>query len=104
MIEKDRLVCLKKPPSSILQFIFTKEAFYEKPLILADREMVETQSDEILHNAGTEDVSLLVVGDPFGCDPFFHVLKILFDLLQCNYAYRYNPSSSSIENPHPRHS
>jgi len=48
MIEKDRL-----------------EAFYEKPLILADREMVETQSDDILHNAGTEDVSLLVVGDPF---------------------------------------
>ena len=39
--------------------------------------MVETQSDEILYNAGTEDVSLLVVGDPFGCDespldvPFF---------------------------------
>lgn len=30
--------------------------------------MVETQSDEILHNAGTEDVSLLVVGDPFGYD------------------------------------
>ena len=28
--------------------------------------MVETQSDDILHNAGTEDVSLLVVGDPFG--------------------------------------
>lgn len=28
--------------------------------------MVETQSDEILDNAATEDVSLLVVGDPFG--------------------------------------
>jgi len=28
--------------------------------------MVETQSDEILANANTEDVSLLVVGDPFG--------------------------------------
>jgi len=28
--------------------------------------MVETQSDEILENAATEDVSLLVVGDPFG--------------------------------------
>ena len=55
MVEKDRL-----------------EAFYEKPLILADREMVESQSDVILHNAATEDVSLLVVGDPFGCDnPFF---------------------------------
>jgi diphthine synthase len=43
-----------------------KEAFYEKPLILADRDMVETQSDEILANAQSEDVSLLVVGDPFG--------------------------------------
>ncbi|KAJ3564232.1 hypothetical protein NP233_g8427 [Leucocoprinus birnbaumii] len=42
------------------------EAFYEKSVILADRDMVETQSDEILHNADKEDVSLLVVGDPFG--------------------------------------
>ncbi|KAK0196085.1 tetrapyrrole methylase [Armillaria mellea] len=42
------------------------EAFYEKPLILADRDMVETESDEILANADKEDVSLLVVGDPFG--------------------------------------
>ncbi|PPR06863.1 hypothetical protein CVT26_003987 [Gymnopilus dilepis] len=49
MIDKDRL-----------------EAFYEKPVILADRDMVETQSDEILHRADVEDVSLLVVGDPFG--------------------------------------
>ncbi|KAF5354920.1 hypothetical protein D9756_005666 [Leucocoprinus leucothites] len=42
------------------------ETFYEKNIILADRDMVETQSDEILHNADKEDVSLLVVGDPFG--------------------------------------
>ncbi|KAK0493071.1 tetrapyrrole methylase [Armillaria luteobubalina] len=42
------------------------EVFYEKPLILADRDMVETESDEILANADKEDVSLLVVGDPFG--------------------------------------
>ncbi|TFK74641.1 Diphthine synthase [Pluteus cervinus] len=42
------------------------EEFYGKPLILADRDMVETQSDEILHNAANEDISLLVVGDPFG--------------------------------------
>ncbi|PPQ90040.1 hypothetical protein CVT25_006357 [Psilocybe cyanescens] len=49
MIEKDRL-----------------EAFYEKSLILADRDMVETQSDEILRNADVEDICLLVVGDPFG--------------------------------------
>lgn len=44
----------------------SKETFYGKTLTLADRDMVETQSDEILHNAQNEDVSLLVVGDPFG--------------------------------------
>ncbi|KZT21106.1 diphthine synthase isoform b [Neolentinus lepideus HHB14362 ss-1] len=42
------------------------EAFYGKELILADRDMVETESDEILRGAAKEDVSLLVVGDPFG--------------------------------------
>ncbi|KAF8058785.1 tetrapyrrole methylase [Lyophyllum atratum] len=49
MVQKDRL-----------------EAFYGKELILADRDTVETQSDEILRNADEEDVCLLVVGDPFG--------------------------------------
>ena len=72
MIEKDRLVRITSIRFfSSIYIIFKKEAFYEKPLILADREMVETQSDVILHNAATEDVSLLVVGDPFGSDiPF----------------------------------
>lgn len=42
------------------------EAFYGKDLILADRDMVETESDDILRNADKEDISLLVVGDPFG--------------------------------------
>ena len=43
-----------------------KEEFYGRPVILADREMVELQSDEILRDADKEDVSFLVVGDPFG--------------------------------------
>ncbi|KAI0698319.1 Diphthine synthase [Cerioporus squamosus] len=42
------------------------EAFYGKELIVADRDMVETESDEILRDADKEDVSLLVVGDPYG--------------------------------------
>ncbi|KAF7289349.1 RAD26-like SNF2 family DNA-dependent ATPase [Mycena indigotica] len=42
------------------------EAFYGKQLILADRDMVETQSDEILSRADEVDVALLVVGDPLG--------------------------------------
>ena len=42
------------------------ESFYSRPIILADREMVEQQADEILHNSQNEDVAFLVVGDPFG--------------------------------------
>jgi len=35
-------------------------------VILADREMVESQSDDILKDAHRVDVAFLVVGDPFG--------------------------------------
>lgn len=42
------------------------EAFYGREVALADRELVESGSDTILANAGTEDVAFLVVGDPFG--------------------------------------
>ncbi|KAF9163042.1 diphthine synthase [Actinomortierella ambigua] len=42
------------------------EEFYEKPVVVADREMVESESDVILANAQNVNVSFLVVGDPFG--------------------------------------
>ncbi|KAI9584606.1 diphthine methyl ester synthase [Glossina fuscipes] len=42
------------------------EAFYGRPLLLADRELVEEKTDEILAGANEEDVAFLVVGDPFG--------------------------------------
>lgn len=42
------------------------EEFYGKPIILADRELVETGSEDILRDADKEDVAFLVVGDPFG--------------------------------------
>ncbi|KAL8842911.1 MAG: hypothetical protein Q9170_000315 [Blastenia crenularia] len=42
------------------------EAYYGRPIILADRELVESSSDEILAGADTLDVVFLVVGDPFG--------------------------------------
>ncbi|GBG27746.1 Diphthine methyl ester synthase [Hondaea fermentalgiana] len=42
------------------------EAYYGKPVRLADRELVESGSDEILEGAEETDVALLVVGDPFG--------------------------------------
>ncbi|XP_062251180.1 diphthine methyl ester synthase [Platichthys flesus] len=42
------------------------EQLYGKQLILADRDLVEQGADEILRDAGVEDVGFLVVGDPFG--------------------------------------
>ncbi|KAJ3082223.1 diphthine synthase [Quaeritorhiza haematococci] len=42
------------------------EAFYEKDIIIADREFVEGDADEILRDADKENVAFLVVGDPFG--------------------------------------
>ena len=66
MVQKERLVGLLIKPYRSRTNLPRKEAFYGKELILADRDMVETESDEILRNADTEDVSLLVVGDPYG--------------------------------------
>jgi diphthine synthase len=42
------------------------ESFYGKKIILADREMVEKESDKILNPAKTENVAFLVIGDIFG--------------------------------------
>ena len=44
----------------------TLESYYGREIILADRELVESGSDEILKDADTEDIAFLVVGDPFG--------------------------------------
>lgn len=42
------------------------EQFYGKPVQVADRETVESFSEQILEKAVDEDVAFLVVGDPFG--------------------------------------
>ena len=51
------------------------EAFYGRRVILADREMVEQRSDEILDGADVDDVAFLVVGDPFGATTHAGTLK-----------------------------
>ncbi|KAF6035696.1 DPH5 [Bugula neritina] len=43
-----------------------QEKFYQREVILADRDLVEQGAEEILENAQVADVALLVVGDPFG--------------------------------------
>lgn len=42
------------------------EQYYGKDIIIADREMVEQDSETIFADAETEDIAFLVVGDPFG--------------------------------------
>ncbi|RKP06486.1 diphthine synthase [Thamnocephalis sphaerospora] len=42
------------------------EEFYGRKVIVADREMVESESDAILAGAQEVDVAFLVVGDPYG--------------------------------------
>lgn len=44
----------------------TLEKLYGKPVMLADREMVEEKADSILLEARHSNVAFLVVGDPFG--------------------------------------
>lgn len=40
------------------------EAFYEKPIQVADRDFVENRADEIYMQAKSSNIALLVVGDP----------------------------------------
>ncbi|CAL1546584.1 unnamed protein product [Lymnaea stagnalis] len=42
------------------------EAYYGRGIILADRDMVEQSSDELMAEADVVDVAFLVVGDPLG--------------------------------------
>lgn len=50
------------------------EILYGKELIIADRDMVEGGSDEILKDATQQDVCLLVVGDPLGATTHIDIL------------------------------
>ena len=73
-----------------------KEAFYGKELILADRDMVETDSESILRDADKEDVALLVVGDPFGyVVAYYQYLSLI--MLQCNDTHGYCSASTFAE-------
>ena len=42
------------------------ERFFEKTVTIADRDMVESNSDTILNHAKEDNVAFLVVGDAFG--------------------------------------
>ncbi|KAF4952406.1 hypothetical protein FGADI_6764 [Fusarium gaditjirri] len=66
VVKKASRVYLEAYTSILLVEQSVLESYYGRPITVADREMVESNSDEILRNAQNEDVAFLVVGDPFG--------------------------------------
>ncbi len=53
--------------TSILNCTLEKlESLYGKKILIADRDLVEKNADQIIEPAKTEDVAFLVVGDPMG--------------------------------------
>jgi diphthine synthase len=65
-VQKCERVYLEAYTSILLCDKAKLEALYGKDVVVADREMVESQADIILENADKVDVAFLVVGDPFG--------------------------------------
>ncbi|KAK7709501.1 diphthine synthase [Botryosphaeria dothidea] len=66
IIKKAERVYLEAYTAVLLVSKEQLEAFYGRSVIIADREMVESASDDILKDADKVDVAFLVVGDPFG--------------------------------------
>ncbi|RYP71937.1 hypothetical protein DL771_004540 [Monosporascus sp. 5C6A] len=66
IVKKASRVYLEAYTSILLVGQSVLESYYGRSIVVADREMVESNSDEILRDAQTEDVAFLVVGDPFG--------------------------------------
>ncbi|KKA30602.1 hypothetical protein TD95_000840 [Thielaviopsis punctulata] len=66
VVKKCARVYLEAYTSVLLVPKETLESYYGREVIVADREMVESNSDEILRDSANVDVAFLVVGDPFG--------------------------------------
>ncbi|MGV8171558.1 MAG: diphthine synthase [Candidatus Woesearchaeota archaeon] len=65
-VKKCDYIYLEKYTSILQCSIEDLEKLYHKKIILADREMVEKNADEILEKAKTYNVAFLVIGDIFG--------------------------------------
>jgi len=65
-VKESDLVYLEYYTSKLSCKIEDLEKLYGKKIIVADRQQVENNSQDILKEAKTKNVSLLVIGDPFG--------------------------------------
>lgn len=83
------------------------EAFYERPVITATREMVELEADDILKDADKVDISFLVVGDPLGyvLDIFTNTMRrwLIVFWLQSDHPQRPPAPRPITQHPHLHH-
>ncbi|KAL9615720.1 MAG: hypothetical protein Q9160_009310 [Pyrenula sp. 1 TL-2023] len=91
IVRKAERVYLEAYTSILLVEKDKLEAFYERDVILADREMVESASDDILNDADKVNVAFLVVGDPFGATTH---TDLLLRARQLNIPTRSLPNAS----------
>ena len=66
IIRKCNRVYLESYTSILAVGLKNLEEFYGRSILEADRELVESNSDEMLPENEEEDVAFLVIGDPFG--------------------------------------
>ncbi|XP_025419453.1 diphthine methyl ester synthase [Sipha flava] len=74
IVRKAERVYLESYTSILAEDKLQLEQFYERPLIEADRELVEQDADQILDKSNEVDIVLLVVGDPFGATTHADIL------------------------------
>ncbi|RDW79540.1 diphthine synthase [Coleophoma cylindrospora] len=66
IVRRASRVYLESYTAILLVDVAVLEKYYGREVVVADREMVESASDDILNDAQNVDVAFLVVGDPFG--------------------------------------
>lgn len=64
-VKKCKVVYLENYTSVLNTKKETLEKLYKRSIILADRELVENRTEQILSNAKEYDTAFLVIGDPF---------------------------------------
>jgi len=65
-VNKCDLVYLENYTSRLSCSVKDLERFYKKSIIVSDRDQIENKAYEIINNAKTKDVAVLIIGDVFG--------------------------------------
>ena len=65
LVKKSDLIYLESYTSKLQCEVSVLEEFYGKKVIIADRDMVESDNNEIIENSKDKEVSLLIIGDVF---------------------------------------